>query len=491
MLRPGPRTIALLMIAATAVAAGAWLGTAYARTARLRDVSPGPNGWTNRAAPDIILRIDNVSGLRHYTVSIDGRAVTDHVERRGDGLAVVGVRLGDGRHRVSVEATAAGIFGGEIRRSWAINVDTQPPVLRVAGAPRGWLRSSRLRLRGLTDAGSQVEVRVGAAVARTRAAGDGSFEVSLRLADGALPLSVTARDRAGNIARASATLRVDATAPGIDLHAPSTAHTNRPLLSADITDANGVAARRVTLDGSRFRLDRRPPAALAEGMHWLRVWARDAAGNLTRRTARILVDSTERLGGTTLTRGARGADVVALERALRRQGYYEGALTRVYGRRTEAAVRAFQSARMISASGVAGIDTVGAMSTRIVIDESDHSLTLYRAGRPPLRFGVAVGQAAYPTPLGTFSIITKVVDPTWTPPNSPWAQGALPIPPGPDNPLGTRWMGISAPNVGIHGTNDPASIGYSVSHGCIRMQIPDVERLFDMVYLGTTVTIRA
>ena len=103
----------------------------------------------------------------------------------------------------------------------------------------------------------------------------------------------------------------------------------------------------------------------------------------------------------------------------------------------------------------------------------------------------AVGQPAYPTPLGTFSIITKVVDPTWTPPNSPWAQGALPIPPGPDNPLGTRWMGISAANVGIHGTNDPTSIGYSVSHGCIRMQIPDVERLFDLVYVGTSVTIRA
>jgi lipoprotein-anchoring transpeptidase ErfK/SrfK len=154
-------------------------------------------------------------------------------------------------------------------------------------------------------------------------------------------------------------------------------------------------------------------------------------------------------------------------------------------------VRAYQAAKLMPVNGVAGTDTVGAMSTRIVIDESDHSLTLYRDGKRPLRFGVAVGQPAYPTPPGTFSIITKVVDPTWTPPDSPWAQGALPIPPGPDNPLGTRWMGISSPNVGIHGTNDPASIGYSVSHGCIRMQIPDVERLFDMVYVGTTVVIRA
>jgi lipoprotein-anchoring transpeptidase ErfK/SrfK len=266
---------------------------------------------------------------------------------------------------------------------------------------------------------------------------------------------------------------------------------SRPLLTADITDSNGVTAQRATLDGMPFRLGRRPTTALAEGVHWLKVSARDAAGNETQRMARFLVDSTERLGEATLIRGARGADVLALERALRRQGYYTGALTHTYGSRTEAAVRAFQAARLMPANGVAGTDTVGAMSTRIVIDESDHTLTLYRTGRRPLRFGVAVGQPAYPTPLGTFSIITKVVDPTWTPPDSPWAQGALPIPPGPDNPLGTRWMGISSPNVGIHGTNDPASIGYSVSHGCIRMQIPDVERLFDMVYVGTTVTIRA
>jgi lipoprotein-anchoring transpeptidase ErfK/SrfK len=79
-------------------------------------------------------------------------------------------------------------------------------------------------------------------------------------------------------------------------------------------------------------------------------------------------------------------------------------------------------------------------------------------------------------------------NPTWTPPDSDWAKDAEPIPPGPDNPLGTRWMAIYG-TVGIHGTNNPASIGYSVSHGCIRMRIPDVEELFDMVTIGTPVTV--
>ena len=63
------------------------------------------------------------------------------------------------------------------------------------------------------------------------------------------------------------------------------------------------------------------------------------------------------------------------------------------------------------------------------------------------------------------------------------------MPPGPGNPHGTRWMGLSAPYVGIHGTPDDASIGYSASHGCIRMHVPDAEWLFDHVDYGTPVVI--
>ena len=72
-----------------------------------------------------------------------------------------------------------------------------------------------------------------------------------------------------------------------------------------------------------------------------------------------------------------------------------------------------------------------------------------------------------------------------------WAADSDPVPPGPGNPLGTRWMGISAPYVGIHGTPDAASIGYSASHGCIRMRIPEAEWLFQHVDVGTPVFIVA
>ena len=61
---------------------------------------------------------------------------------------------------------------------------------------------------------------------------------------------------------------------------------------------------------------------------------------------------------------------------------------------------------------------------------------------------------------------------------------------GPGNPLGTRWIGTSAPAIGIHGTPVPSSIGTRASHGCIRMYIPDVERLYRQVEIGTRVYIR-
>jgi lipoprotein-anchoring transpeptidase ErfK/SrfK len=125
----------------------------------------------------------------------------------------------------------------------------------------------------------------------------------------------------------------------------------------------------------------------------------------------------------------------------------------------------------------------------IVTRRASHELFLYQGMRVWRTFGVAVGQPAYPTPLGHFAIAVMWRNPWWYPPNSGWAAGSSPIPPGPGNPLGTRWMGLTAPGVGIHGTPDAASIGYSASHGCIRMRIPEAEWLFAHVSVGTQVFI--
>jgi lipoprotein-anchoring transpeptidase ErfK/SrfK len=126
----------------------------------------------------------------------------------------------------------------------------------------------------------------------------------------------------------------------------------------------------------------------------------------------------------------------------------------------------------------------------IVVNRALNRLYLFNGMKLVRTFQVATGQSIYPTPAGTWHIVVKEMNPWWYPPTyDAWAKGLKPVPPGPDNPLGTRWMGLNAPGVGIHGTDEPASIGYSESHGCVRMQVPDAEWLFTRVQVGTTVYI--
>jgi lipoprotein-anchoring transpeptidase ErfK/SrfK len=127
----------------------------------------------------------------------------------------------------------------------------------------------------------------------------------------------------------------------------------------------------------------------------------------------------------------------------------------------------------------------------IVILRGSNKLFFFDRAKYVRSFGVATGQSSFPTPLGNYEIVNLQRNPWWYPPPSDWAADSDPVPPGPGNPLGTRWMGISAPYVGIHGTPDSASIGYSASHGCIRMRIPDAEWLFRHVEIGTPVFIIA
>ena len=130
--------------------------------------------------------------------------------------------------------------------------------------------------------------------------------------------------------------------------------------------------------------------------------------------------------------------------------------------------------------------TVG---SSVVVSRGGRVLTLYRETKRVKTFRVAVGTPRYPTPRGLFAIVNKQRNPTWIPPDSPWAKGLGPIPPGPGNPLGTRWMGTSASAVGIHGTYAGGTIGSAASHGCIRMHIRDSEWLYERIKVGTPVLI--
>jgi lipoprotein-anchoring transpeptidase ErfK/SrfK len=142
-----------------------------------------------------------------------------------------------------------------------------------------------------------------------------------------------------------------------------------------------------------------------------------------------------------------------------------------------------------SARTVAPSVTSSSIGAVAVIYRGSNELHLYNGSQPWRTFQVATGQAVYPTPLGSWHVVDMQRNPWWRPPDSDWAKGLKPIPPGPGNPLGTRWMGLDAAGVGMHGTPDAASIGYSASHGCIRMRIPDAEWLFGHVQIGTPVFI--
>jgi hypothetical protein len=127
----------------------------------------------------------------------------------------------------------------------------------------------------------------------------------------------------------------------------------------------------------------------------------------------------------------------------------------------------------------------------IIVRTSLEKLFLYDGVKLLKTYSVATGQPQFPTPLGHFEIVNKRINPTWiNPALDSWGAGEpAMIPPGPDNPLGTRAMDLSAPGIRIHGTPDDASIGHAASHGCIRMHIPDSEDLFNRVDVGTPVII--
>jgi len=118
----------------------------------------------------------------------------------------------------------------------------------------------------------------------------------------------------------------------------------------------------------------------------------------------------------------------------------------------------------------------------ILVSVEDRRLALIEGGQVVRVYRVAVGRDATPSPTGTFTIQDRVSNPTY------YHDGKV-IPPGPQNPVGTRWMGLSKSGYGIHGTNEPRSIGKASSHGCIRMSRRDLEDLFAQVRAGDTVEI--
>ena len=491
----GRRTLALVTLAAAAGVPAGWAAAQYVGAAELTAVTPGPGTLVNTGEPRIHVAVRNPGRLADLRIAVDGQPARAIVSRDGGGFVVSGLQLGEGRHVLGLAAHASGLFGGDVSRTWAVTVDTSHPPLALDPVGAGYARSATLA--GSAEPGATLVATWRGGHATLTVPASGRFALAPTVPDGATPVDLEVRDGAGNATRVQRVLRVDRAAPAIAQPAwPTWSATATPRLVVPVTDVTrlrytatvdgtAVATHRVA-DGVRVAGGR-----LAEGTHRIAVTATDLAGN-TASTERVVnVDSTDVLAGAlTLRTGARGADVRSLTRRLKVEGVWRGRPIAHYTWRVERAVRAYQRTHGLAADGVARPDLLERTWGKIVVVKHLFRVFAYRDGRLVASLPIAIGQPAYPSPTGTFHVVEKIRNPTWIPPNSPWAQGLEPIPPGSTNPLGPRWIGTSAPAVGLHGTPQDWTIGTAASHGCIRMHIPDVIKLFEQVRVGETVEFR-
>jgi len=142
----------------------------------------------------------------------------------------------------------------------------------------------------------------------------------------------------------------------------------------------------------------------------------------------------------------------------------------------------FASSRVAAAETGPAAPPTATVTRRVVVSIPDRTLVLLVNDEIVSIYPVAVGKAKTPSPVGTFTIVNRVVNPAY------YKAGRV-LGPGAANPVGTRWLGLSLKGYGIHGTDAPSSIGQARSHGCIRLRNRDVERLFEQLRPGDVVDI--
>jgi lipoprotein-anchoring transpeptidase ErfK/SrfK len=266
----------------------------------------------------------------------------------------------------------------------------------------------------------------------------------------------------------------------------------------------------ITVDGHRFtttlrRLGARSEVAqavdrayrTASSGSWLtRAWHRVVDGSDAPREAVTVVDYDDVRLRTYVRAAANKLAVAPTNADVQQTGGWLTFTKSKTGRAldTEAALAAFTAslkdgqAREVPLTTVA--PKVAEVGTAVLVRTGENKLYLYQHGKITKTYGVATGSPIYPTPTGRFEVVLKRFLPTWVNPWSRWSMHEpASIGPGPNNPLGTRAMNLSAPGIRIHGTPADRSIGYSVSHGCIRMHMPDVEALYPLVPQGAPVFI--
>ena len=126
-------------------------------------------------------------------------------------------------------------------------------------------------------------------------------------------------------------------------------------------------------------------------------------------------------------------------------------------------------------------------TVRLRLDLSDREVYVYRGETLEASYPVAIGRPGWETPTGEYEVYSQIVNPGWTSPLDDTVMA-----PGPDNPLGDRWIAFwtdGVNEIGFHGTPNRDSVGQAASHGCVRMYNEDVRELYEVVALGTPVVV--
>jgi lipoprotein-anchoring transpeptidase ErfK/SrfK len=462
---------------------------------RILAVSPAPGSFLALSTITVKVHVSGLNSLSGVTVRLDDKDVTRNVVYHGDDVTLRQSGLSDGTHFITLTASTNNLYRRHVRRTWQFNVDTTAPALTVSSPSRGaQFTTNPVVFSGTAEPGTRIsgDAHTGASVL---AGPDGSYSISLTLKDGRLNVPIHATDKAGNVATVRRMLTIDTQAPVLTVTALGTATVNDPQVRVYTVDPVSTPRLTVTIDGTTVANRRQHGTrtmhlgTLSEGTHTIALTSTDSVGHVATHNETFVVDSTEKLGNATLGPGAVGADVKQLQKLLKLNHLYHGARTGIYDAATAKAVRGMQKRLRETPTSLAAPNVVAALTGRIVVDQTKLKLYFYLYGKLKFVFPVATGQPAWPTPDGVFHIVVMSKDPTWIPPDSPWAKGLEPVPAGPGNPLGTRWMGTSAPGVGIHGCPEDWSIGSHASHGCVRMHIRDAETLYNYVKVGMPVII--
>ncbi len=450
---------------------------------------------------EVIMEMNYPSRFRPFNFSLDKRDITKSIIYSGGKASIRFEGLEEGLHNLKIYSGVNLYSMAPYDLSIYFTIDTVKPSIQIISPETSLLNSSKFTIKGYSDPFSKITFFVNGMTFTTKSLETGMFKKEILFNQGMNCLTVNVVDPAGNENSQNFTFTVDNSPPEVIPQAPvnkEVCYDNFVNVRTLITDkGSGLADVYFLVDNKKIVPVLRDGLFSAflenldDGEYKVVAVAEDKSGGITKKSWSFVIDASEIFGEKTLRPGARGQDVVQLQKSLIGAGFLKkGYLSGVYDKTTVRAVEKYEHYMKIEVSPVIDRNHAGIFCNRIKVYLNEFTLFLFSpSGNLIKTYPIACGSYSWPTPTGKYYIKDKQPYPTWYPPPSPWARGLKPIGPGPGNPLGTRWMGLSEHGIGIHGTPSEWSIGYPDSHGCIRMYISDAEDLYEYAQVGSSVEI--